>query len=181
MAARLLTNSAGGVSVPSSIESVLPGFTSASGDAMDVVSNLLKGLPSADTARTANAYFGTASGLNPTSDFLRNRGYDLFNTQADARKQTGIQDLLALLQGSSGTLFPTANTVLGADTTRYGINTSANTAAQSLAEQARQFNLAEALRSGEFGAQNQLGYAGLGVQQQGQDNNSLNTLLNFLQ
>lgn len=94
------------------LNQVLPGFRDLSGAATGVIGNLLRGLPSVDAARTSNAYFGANSGLGPGSDFLRNRGYDLYRTQADQRNQAGLTDLLSTLGAYSGTVVPTAGQTL---------------------------------------------------------------------
>jgi hypothetical protein len=84
----------------------IPGLDNLSSGASGVVNNLLGGMPSPSTARKANAYFGTASGM-PGSDFVRNRGFDLYGQQADQYRQRGFDDFLNLLKGASGTIAPT--------------------------------------------------------------------------
>jgi len=61
------------------------------------IQNLLSGLPSVDQTRTANAYFSANSGLGQGSDFLRNRGYDLYGQKAEANRQAGLSDLNSLI------------------------------------------------------------------------------------
>lgn len=95
------------------INTVLPGLPGLTKSATDVIGNLLNGMPSVDQARQANAYFGASSGLDPTSDFLRNRGYDLYGAKGEERKQTGLKDLLALIGGYSGTVAPTPGQQIG--------------------------------------------------------------------
>lgn len=85
----------------------IPGFNGLTSGASDIISNLLKGLPSADPAKRAGAFFGAASGM-PGSDFVRNRSFDLYGEQAEERKQRGINDLMSLIQNYSGTIVPTA-------------------------------------------------------------------------
>ena len=41
------------------------------------------------------------------SDFVRNRGFDLYGKEAEASKQRGFDDFLKLLSGYSGTVMPT--------------------------------------------------------------------------
>lgn len=94
------------------LNQVLPGFSDLSGAATGIIGNLLRGLPSVDAARTSNAYFGAGSGMGAGSDFLRNRGYDLYNQQAQQRQQQGIGDLLSTLGAYSGTVVPTAGQAL---------------------------------------------------------------------
>jgi hypothetical protein len=110
------------------LNQVLPGFDKLGGQATSVISNLLSGLPSASAARTSNAYFGAGSGVGSTSDFLRNRGYDLYGQQAQQRQQTGLQDLLSTIGGYSGTVVPTAGQSL--QNTQFG---------QQLGEQSSEF------------------------------------------
>lgn len=99
------TPAAGGS--PWALQNAIPGFSGLTKSATDIIGNLLNGLPSADQSRQANAYFGASSGLDPTSDFLRNRGYDLYSQKSEQRKQTGLQDLLSMIGGYSGTAVPT--------------------------------------------------------------------------
>ena len=84
----------------------IPGLDRATSGASTMVSDLLGGMPSPSRTRKANAYFGTASGM-PGSDFVRNRGFDLYSKEADAYKQRGFDDFLSLLKGVSGTIAPT--------------------------------------------------------------------------
>ena len=92
----------------------IPGFSGLTQSASDIVGTLLKGLPSASPTQRANAYFGTASGM-PGSDFVRNRGFDLYGEEAEKYKQRGIDNLLAMLQGYSGTITPTTGQALQSD------------------------------------------------------------------
>lgn len=85
----------------------VPGFNNLSRSATGNIANLLTGLPSASPTQRANAYFGVGSGM-PNSDFVRNRGFDLFGEQAEQHKQRGLDDFLKVLQGYSGTVMPTA-------------------------------------------------------------------------
>lgn len=82
------------------VNSAVPGMPALSRSASGVVGNLLSGMPGTSTARRASAYMGAASGA-PGSEFVRNRGFDLYNQQGEQRQQQGIQGLLALLQGFS--------------------------------------------------------------------------------
>jgi hypothetical protein len=78
------------------------GFGGLIQSAQGAVGNLLNGLPSPSQARTSNAYFGANSGLGMGSDFLRNRGYDLYGQQSQQNQQAGLQDLNSLISGVSG-------------------------------------------------------------------------------
>lgn len=86
--------------------STIPGLANIKGNASNIVQSLTGGLPSAGPTQTANAYFGVTSGM-PNSDFVRNRGYDLYGQKAEAYKQRGLDDFLKLLSTYSGTLMPT--------------------------------------------------------------------------
>ena len=89
------------------INKALPGLPKLTSQATDIIGNLLGGLPSVDQTRQANAWFGAGSGLDPSSEFLRNRGYDLYGAKAEGRQQQGLQNLLGLIGGYSGTVAPT--------------------------------------------------------------------------
>lgn len=92
-------------SISNILNSALPGIGGATNSAVSYVSDMLNGLPSPSNARRINAYGGAASGM-PGSEFVRNRGYDIYGQQAEQRKSQGFRDLLALLSGGSGILFP---------------------------------------------------------------------------
>jgi hypothetical protein len=83
------------------LNQVLPGASDLTTSGTDVIQNMLNGLPSVSNTRTANAYFGANSGMGAGSEFLRNRGYDLYNQKAQAQQQTGLQDLMSMIQGYS--------------------------------------------------------------------------------
>lgn len=89
------------------VNQAIPGYSNLSRGASGVVGNLMGGLPSAAPTQRANAYFGTNSGM-PGSDFVRNRGFDLYGQQAEQYKQRGFDDFLKLLSGTVGTVTPTA-------------------------------------------------------------------------
>ena len=91
------------------LESVLPGISGLTSTATGNIANLLNGLPSASQARTTNAYWGVgagtpAGGAGNTGDinsFIGQRGTDLYGQQAQANRQTGLQDLLSMVSGFS--------------------------------------------------------------------------------
>lgn len=89
------------------INNAIPGLQGLTAGATNIINNALTGLPSPSESRLENAYFGAGSGLDPTSDFLRNRGYDLFKSKANERQRGGIQDLLSLVGTYSGAVAPT--------------------------------------------------------------------------
>jgi parvulin-like peptidyl-prolyl isomerase len=88
------------------LASAIPSFPQLNTAATNNISAMLSGLPSTSTARRANAFFGQQSGM-PGSDFVRNRGFDLYNTQADQYQQQGFDNFLKMLAGYSGTVAPT--------------------------------------------------------------------------
>lgn len=90
-----------------SISNVLPGLPGLTASAMNIIKGNLEGLPSPSEARLQNAYFGAGSGLDPTSEFLTRRGYDLYKRQANQRQQQGLSGLLGLIQTYSGAVAPT--------------------------------------------------------------------------
>lgn len=83
-------------------ESNIPGIKGLTQSATNIIQSSLDGLPSPDQARLANAYFGAGTGLDSTSEFLRNRGFDLYGMQAQEQKSRGIGDLLSFLSSTSG-------------------------------------------------------------------------------
>lgn len=83
----------------------IPGLGRLTSTASSNTGALLSGLPSPNPTRRANAYFGTRSGM-PSSDFVRNRGFDLYGEKADQYQQRGFDDFLNLLKGVSGTIVP---------------------------------------------------------------------------
>ena len=111
------------------INQAVPGLSGLTSSASGIIQNALSGIPSPSLSRLSNAYFGAGSGMDPTSDFLRNRGFDLYRTQAQGQQRQGIQDLATLLGSTAGTVAPTPGQELQ------------NTQAQrSLAEQSSQFS-----------------------------------------
>lgn len=109
-----------------SVNSTIPGFNGLNRSATGVIGSLLNGLPSGAPTQRANAYFGASSGM-PGSDFVRNRGFDLYGEKADQYKQRGIDDFLKLITGYSGTVMPTA-----------GQNIESQQFSQNLEQQRRQ-------------------------------------------
>jgi len=89
------------------VNKAIPGYSGLTSSASSIVGNLMGGLPSAGPAQRANAYFGATSGM-PGSDFIRNRGFDLYGQQAEQYKQRGFDDFLKLLSGTVGTVTPNA-------------------------------------------------------------------------
>jgi hypothetical protein len=130
------------------LANAVPGLDKLNSSAAGNVGQQLGGLPSASPVQRANAYFGVNSGM-PGSDFVRNRGFDLYGEKADAYKARGFDDFLALLKGVSGTVAPTT-----------GEQTALQQQNQSLQQQTTQNNSA-------IGAQNS--QSALQLRQQGVD------------
>jgi hypothetical protein len=105
-------------------------------DASRNVGDLLAGEESPDITRNINAEWGAGSGLAPGSEFMRNRGADLYGQRAAARKSQGMKDLLAMMGTFSGTVTATPGQVLGDEAAQrsYALDQ------QQFAEQQRQFN-----------------------------------------
>lgn len=89
------------------IEQAIPGLPRLSQRASALIEQMLSGNPSPNEARLANAYYGVGAGVDPTSEWLSRRGFDLYSRQSDARKQQGFKDLLSLVGTYSGTVAPT--------------------------------------------------------------------------
>jgi hypothetical protein len=113
------------------LNTIIPGLTNLTKSGSDVISNMLQGLPSPSQTKTSNAYFGIGSGV-PGSDFIRNRGYDLYNQQAQQRQQTGLQDLSGFL-GTYSNLVPSP-----------GQNLSTSLGYAQLGQSADEFNAQQA-------------------------------------
>lgn len=95
------------------IENAIPGFGGMTTGASGIVNQLMQGMPSAAPTQRANAYFGAQSGM-PGSDFVRNRGFDLYGQEAEASKQRGFDNFLKMIGAYSGTVAPTAGQSLQA-------------------------------------------------------------------
>lgn len=94
------------------LERLMPGFSKNLSTASGNINELLTGLPSPALARNAAAYYGVQSGM-PGSEYVRNKGFDLYNTQANEMRQRGQDDLLKLLGTVSGTAVATPGQALG--------------------------------------------------------------------
>lgn len=122
----------------SSLQTAIPGLSNLTTAATGNIQNLLSGLPSASWARTANAYNGISSGQPATGgvgSFQENRGQDLYHQQAQQNQQTGLNDLLSLIGGYSGTVAPSA-----------GQNLQNNQFYANLGQQGNEFNATNSLQ-----------------------------------
>lgn len=90
---------AGPKSLMSDLESTVPGLSELLGTGSGVIKNRLSGTESPAIAQNMNAMWGAGAGLAPGTEFLRNRGVDLFGQRAEARQSQGLQDLLGMLGG----------------------------------------------------------------------------------
>lgn len=84
------------------LENIVPGLKDLLGKGAGVIGNQLTGTESPAIAQNMNAQWGAGAGLAPGSEFLRNRGVDLFGQRSEARQQAGLQGLLGLLGGVAG-------------------------------------------------------------------------------
>jgi hypothetical protein len=92
------------------ISAAIPGLNDLSQTASGNIKDLLSGLPSASWARTTNAYWGAGAGQPNPGDagtFAGNRGADLYHLQSQQNRQQGLDDLLKMVQGYSGTVAST--------------------------------------------------------------------------
>lgn len=112
----------------------------------------LQGNLSPSLVRSANAMFGAGSGIAPGSEFLRNRGFDLYSRGSNALKQQGQQSILGLLSGISGAYNPLAN-----------IQSQESQLGQQLGSQERIAQMNNAQRASEAEMQNRLGMGNLAV------------------
>jgi len=88
------------------IEQSIPGFSGLTSSASSIIENLLKGGTSTGPSQNSAAKFGVKTGM-PGSGVSNAFGYDLHNKRSDEMKQRGIDDLLKLVTGYSGTVAPT--------------------------------------------------------------------------
>jgi len=116
----------------------IPGFDELSGMASGNVKNLLAGTEDPGITRNMNAEWGAASGMAPGSEYLNNRAIDLYGQRGAARKQQGFQDLLAMLQGYSGTVVASPGQIFGDEASRRSADLEAKRLAQSGSQFAQQ-------------------------------------------
>lgn len=116
------------------LQNVIPGLSGMTSQATSNITNLLSGNASPSLARTTNAFWGVGAGQPATSDinsFIGQRGTDLYGQQSQANQQTGLGNLLSLIQGYSG-----------------NVGTSA-----SEQQQNNQFGASQAQQAGQFAQQ----------------------------
>jgi hypothetical protein len=83
----------------------IPGFNSLTGTASKNIGNLLNA--SAMPDRDAIARAGVSTGMGPLSGVSNFAGYDIGKKQAKADQAMGLEQLMAMLTGYSGTVAPT--------------------------------------------------------------------------
>lgn len=89
------------------IEQYIPGFSGLTSSASSVINDLLSGGSAAGPAQNQAAKFGVSSGM-PGSGVANAFGYDLYNKRANESRQRGLDDLLKMVTGYSGSVAPTA-------------------------------------------------------------------------
>lgn len=164
---------------PAALSRAIPGMEELTRSATSNIGNLLKGLPSADIARTANAYFGIQSGM-PGSEFVRNRGFDLYGQMGEERRGRGLNDYVSLINALAPTALQEESLSQGfaLDRDRLGLQR------EQLGEQRRQFDVNQAYQRWLSGEQLGLGRGRLGVDAASAAANTglnaLNSYLSFL-
>jgi hypothetical protein len=164
--------------------SLYPNLNATQGQASANTLSRLRGELSPETLNAIQdsaARFGITSGMplgSGGNTITGNFGRKLVGQSVEGLQSQGLQDYLNTLKSYSGTLMPTTGEQIGAETQRYGIDTSARTSANALAQNASQFaqTFPESQRQFNItsGNQNNQYYAGL-------DQNYLNSYLSFLQ
>lgn len=113
------------LNLTSTLNSVLPGFSGNSSRASSLVREMMEGkLSSGERSAiyNAGAERGVLGGMPGSSasggSLFANADLRNIGVASGARQQQGIQDFLALLQGISGTVVPTAGQQLSDDASR---------------------------------------------------------------
>lgn len=146
------------------MSSVYPNLSGISNQASQNILANLRGELSPETINTIQdeaARFGITSGI-PMSTLAGSRGLSRLGLTSQQVQEQGLQDFLNTLKSYSGTVTPTTSDIVS----RYGIDTSAQTAANELAQRAYQFGQTFPEQQREFDIENYLRnqqfYAGLG-------------------
>jgi hypothetical protein len=109
-----MSNRTAAIAQPSSgsiIEQSIPGFSGLTSSATSIINNLLSGGASTGPSQNATAKYGVRTGM-PGSGVSNAFGYDLHNKRGDEMRQRGIDDLLKLVTGYSGTVNATPGELL---------------------------------------------------------------------
>lgn len=165
---------------------IYPNLSATQGAASGNTLSRLRGELSPETLNAIQdtaARFGIGAGMplgSGGNTVTGNFGRRLLGQTVEGLQSQGLQDYLNTLQTYSGTLTPTPGELIGAETSRYGIDVGARTASNALDSQNRQFAMDLAFRNAQLGQQGEqfnqnlgLGYANLGQ-------NYLNSYLSFL-
>jgi hypothetical protein len=120
------------------INRAVPNGSKLTSSASSMVQKLLSGMPGTDRARRTAAYGGVASGM-PNSNFASQRGFDLYNEEADRYQQRGFDDLLSLLSSTTSPVLSQQSQDI--NQAQYGAD---------LGERQRQYNLDYGLRRDEY-------------------------------
>lgn len=135
----------------------IPGFENLAQIASGNVQELLAGVESPAITQNINAQWGVGAGV-PGSEFLRNRAVDLYGQRAEERKGRGLDSLLKMMQGFSGTAVAAPASILQAEESAAGRGTQMSLAQLQnaldearLREQAREFNAQYGLNAAELG------------------------------
>ena len=113
-----MSNRTAAIAQPSSssiIEQSIPGFSGLTSSATSIINNLLNGGASTGPSQNATAKYGVRTGM-PGSGVSNAFGYDLHNKRGDEMRQRGVDNLLKLVTGYSGTVAPTPGELLNKDT-----------------------------------------------------------------
>lgn len=162
---------------------IYPNLSATQGQVASNTLARLRGELSPETLNTIQdtaARFGIGTGMplgGGGNTVTGNFGRKLVGQTVEGLQSQGLQDYLNTLKSYSGALMPTTGETIGAETSRYGTDVGARTAANALGQQAYQFGLTFPESQRQFditsGNQNEQFYAGLGQ-------NYLNSYLNFL-
>lgn len=193
--------------------SLYPNLSATQGQVSSNTLSRLRGELSPETLNAIQdtaARFGIGAGMplgGGGNTVTANFGRKLVGQTVEGLQSQGLQDYLNTLQGYSGTLMATPGDIIGAETSRYGIDVGAatsrygtdvgaatsrygvdvgaRTAANSLGEQARQFDFTFPESQRQFDTssylQNQQSNNQLEYNYAGLGQNYLNSYLQFLQ
>ena len=170
------TDSSNATNYNTFMEGILPGYGKLTSTGTGVIQDMLSGLPSPSAARQSNAYFGAGSGMGAGSDFLRNRGYDLYGQQAKQQEQQGVTDMLAFTQGIAAP----ANTYTGTQNQMQLGQGNLGLGYAKLGQEAGEFGQNLALQKQQQANQFNLGMMNYNLGEQQLSQNQLASYLQYL-
>lgn len=185
MAGRVMTNSIGATQNPaySGMSAIYPNLSQTTGQASQNVLSQLRGQLSPGTLATIQnqaARLGVSGLGAPGSDMSNRNLLSMLGTTSETQQNLGLQNFLNTLKGYSGSIAPTTGEFTSRDIAAQAQAGESSRLADSLAEQARQFDIGTGQKDRQFDIsswlQNQQYYAGLGPQYM----NALGSYLNFL-